>query len=75
MQNNKKTLRIDKKLVDIIGKIRFYSSCQVERLLFFFPRTDFSGGVAERSNATDCKSVDFSLRWFESIPLHQLKSS
>ena len=30
------------------------------------------GGVAERSNATDCKSVDFSLRWFESIPLHHL---
>ncbi len=32
--------------------------------------SDINGGVAERSNATDCKSVDFSLRWFESIPLH-----
>ncbi len=32
--------------------------------------SEFYGGVAERSNATDCKSVDFRLRWFESIPLH-----
>lgn len=30
-----------------------------------------SGGVAERSNATDCKSVGVTLRWFESSPLHQ----
>ena len=37
-----------------------------------FPVLLKNGGVAERSNATDCKSVDFRLRWFESIPLHQL---
>jgi hypothetical protein len=30
------------------------------------------GGVAERSNATDCKSVGVTLRWFESSPLHQI---
>ena len=29
------------------------------------------GGVAERPNATDCKSVGISLRRFESSPLHQ----
>ena len=28
------------------------------------------GEVAERSNATDCKSVGATLRWFESSPLH-----
>lgn len=33
-------------------------------------KKEYNGGVAERSNATDCKSVDFRLRWFESIPLH-----
>lgn len=30
------------------------------------------GRVAERSNATDCKSVVSRLRWFESIPFHQI---
>lgn len=29
------------------------------------------GRVAERPNATDCKSVVLRLRWFESIPFHQ----
>ena len=28
------------------------------------------GRVAERPNATDCKSVVLRLRWFESIPFH-----
>ena len=31
------------------------------------------GRVAERSNATDCKSVVSRLRWFESIPFHHFK--
>ena len=31
------------------------------------------GGVPERPKGTDCKSVDVSLRWFESIPHHQRK--
>ena len=33
-------------------------------------RRGLCGGVAERSNATDCKSVGETLRWFESSPLH-----
>ena len=53
-------------------KISFYSLVRLKDMMFFFPHSDFSGGVAERSNATDCKSVDFRLRRFESFPLHQL---
>ena len=34
--------------------------------------TQMRGGVAERSNATDCKSVGETLRWFESSPLHHI---
>ena len=32
----------------------------------------FGGGVAKRSNASDCKSDDFGLRRFESFPRHHL---
>ncbi len=32
-------------------------------------------GVVERSNTTDCKSVGFGLRGFESLPLHQTIST
>lgn len=31
-------------------------------------------GVVERSNTTDCKSVGFRLRRFESYPQYQLKT-
>lgn len=36
-----------------------------------FPNNHIHASVAERSNATDCKSVGISLRWFESSPAHQ----
>ena len=37
------------------------------------PFTSSNGKVAERPNATDCKSVVLRLRWFESISSHQKK--
>ena len=34
----------------------------------------FGGGVAKRSNASDCKSDDFGLRRFESFPRHHFQN-
>ena len=45
-----------KKKVDKKAKMRLFAM-QKEKRFVLFP-LNLSGGVAERSNATDCKSVD-----------------
>lgn len=62
-----------KKYVDILIKMLLFAGMEFlrEQRAFLESGHEFYfGGVAERSNATDCKSVDLGLRKFKSFPLH-----
>ncbi len=62
------------RLRDILGdkKLNFFNIGLTSVNIRFIVGLLSCGGVAERSKAADCKSVDGSLREFESFPLHQI---
>ncbi len=53
-------------------KLNFFNIGLTSVNIRFIVRLLSYGGVAERSKAADCKSVDGSLREFESFPLHHV---